>query len=220
MSIILSGQLVGVITIGASTIPPGDTLAELTIRHGRFAPDDPPESSTCSIVLRGDWPKTLNVGDEISIDLEDGTPRFRGQVSDLSLDYVSTTEADLTVTGAGNIARISRRKVGYGDWPAETWSARVDRLMSEADWASYVIDTPLPTYLVAARTGEETTVNAQLAELATTGAAAICDQPDGSILFQPLEARKPQLTDPPPSPSPPISWSTRRFGRNPSRSST
>ena len=42
---------------------------------------------------------------------------------------------------------------------------------------------------MAARAASETSVTAMLTDLAVTGAAALCDLPDGTILLQPLSAR-------------------------------
>jgi len=155
-----------------------------------------------SLVLLGDWPTRVAAGDELQVDV-DAAPRFRGQVTDLALEWVDGVP-QLQVVGAGNLARISRRKVGYGDWPSESWADRVDRVMGEAEWSLYAQDTPrLTGLMVAARAAGETTVNAQLADLAESAGAAICDTPDGTIWIQPLAARQPITSDPAPLEIPP-----------------
>jgi hypothetical protein len=189
--------VIGKVQIGTHIIPLTDALAEITIRHGRETPTDGPTASTCTLILTGSWPEQIRVGDALALDLEDGTPRFRGTVTDMALEWVDLV-GELTIQGAGNVAIVSRAFCGAGDYPAEAWDARVARVMQDAGWSDYVIDTPLPAYQMAARAADQTTVNAQLDELAATGAAAICDEPSGTILFQALEARQPQASDPPP----------------------
>ena len=177
-------------------------LASLTVRTGRVDVLDPPTSSTCALSLVGDpsaWPAGLAVGDALAIDV-DGAPRFRGQVSDLSLEWLEAGAAELAIVGSGNLADVSRRKIGYGAWPEEPWADRVRRVFSEAGVApaAYLIDTPEPVFHEAARAAGETTVNAMLDALSQSAGAAICDLPDGRIFVQALESRAVQAGDPPP----------------------
>ena len=179
-------------------VPDDAVIASLTIRTGRGDVVDPPTTQTCSLsLLREDeWPPGMQAGVDLAIDV-DGRGRFRGQVSDLALDWVDGV-AQLSIQGSGNLARVARRKVGYGAWPQEPWAARVARVFSEAGWSQVVFDDPAPTIQEAARAGGETTVNAQLDALSQSGAAAIVDQGDGSIFVQALSSRQVQAGDPAP----------------------
>jgi hypothetical protein len=62
--------------------------------------------------------------------------------------------------------------------------------MAEANWTAYAVQTGTDDPLVAARLASETTAASELANLAATASAAICDLPDGSILVQAIGARQ------------------------------
>lgn len=187
------------VTLAGAPVPSSVVVADLVIRAGRTDLSDPPTSATCSLALIGPsdaWPARLEAGAELAID-DDDVPLFRGQVSDLGLEWLDGL-ADLSLIGAGNLARISRRKIGYGAWPEEAWADRVRRVLAEAEWADFVIDTPEPTFREAARAGGETTVSAAFDALASSGGASIVDLPDGSVFVQALESRQVQSGDPEP----------------------
>lgn len=187
------------VSLAGVAVPAWAVVASLTIRTGRADLLDPPTSATCSLSLLGSksWPHGIEGGAELAIDVN-GAPRFRGQVSDLGLEWLDATTSLLSVTGSGNLARISRRKIGYGAWPEEAWADRARRVFAEAGWSAYTIDGPEPAFREAARAAGETTVSAQLANLAESGGAAIVDLPDGSVFVQALESRAVQASDPPP----------------------
>jgi hypothetical protein len=182
-------ELAASLTIAGLEVPLAEVLAVATVRHGRREPDDQPTSSTLQLTLTGWAAPTVRCGQAVELAV-DGAPLFRGQVSDLAAAFPDGV-ARLELTASGPLAAIARRKIGYGDWPAEVWSDRAARIMAEAGWSAYTIDPPRSDDVVwmAARAASETSVNAMLADLAITGAACICDQPDGSILLQPLSAR-------------------------------
>jgi hypothetical protein len=177
------------LTIAELVVPLTEVLAEVTIRHGRREPDDGPTSSTLQLTLTGWASSSVRCGQDVLFTV-DGAPRFAGQVSDLAVGFPDGV-ARLELTASGSLARIARRKIGYGAWPAELWHDRASRIMAEAGWTAYTIDAPAPSdeVMMAARAAGETTVNAMLDDLAVTGAACICDMPDGAILLQPLSAR-------------------------------
>ena len=104
----------------------------------------------------------VRCGQEVAFDYA-GAPRFRGQVSDVQISFQDGL-AVLELTAAGNLARIARRKIGYGDWPAELWIDRASRIMAEAGWSAFVIDPPDASDQVymAARLASETSVTAML----------------------------------------------------------
>lgn len=184
-----NGQLIGRVAIAGNDLELADVTATVTIRFGRVDPADSPTASTLQLELLDlDASSRYACGDLIELDLIDTTPRFRGQVTDLQQSW--GPGAALSLTAVGNLARVSRRKVGNADWPQEPWSSRVARLFADADgWSAFAIDPATPNPLVAARLAAETTVEAELSNLAVTAAAAVVDLPDGSILLQPIAAR-------------------------------
>jgi hypothetical protein len=175
--------------IGDVVVPLAEVLADITIRHGRREPDDSPTSSTMQLTLTAWAAPIVRCGQDVRLEVN-AAPRFVGQVSDLAVSFPGGVPR-LELTAASSLARIARRKIGYGDWPAELWQDRASRIMAEAGWTAYQVDAPPASdqVMMAARGAGETTVNAMLEDLATTGAACICDMPDGSILLQPLSAR-------------------------------
>ena len=189
MSVFADGAVISGVEVDGVALDLADVLASVTIRHGVATFGDGPTSSTATLTLRGADVRTPSAGQAFRLETVAGT-RFVGQLSDVAVGW-DGLEARTVLTASGNLAGISRRKVGAGDWPAESWGARVARVFGEADWPAdlLVIETLAGGFQVAARPGEESTVNAQLGALAVTGPAIICDLPDGSILAQEIDAR-------------------------------
>ena len=190
MSVIpAAGSLITGVELDGVALDLAGVLASVTLRHGVAAFGDGPTSSTATLTLRGAAMRTPAAGQTFRLETLAGT-RFVGQLSDVAVGWEG--EARTTLTASGNLASISRRKVGAGDWPVESWGDRVARVFAEADWpAELLVIEALAGggFAVAARPGEESTVNAQLDALAITGPAVICDLPDGSILAQEIDAR-------------------------------
>lgn len=187
--VIPNGQLIGRVSVGGRNLNLAGVTASVTIRFGRVDPTDAPTASTLAldlVDLADAHP--IACGDLIEVDLIGGAPRFRGWVTDLAQTWDEA--GHLSLIGAGNLARIYRRKVGSSDWPQEAWSARVARVFAEAAWAAYSVQAGPDDPPVAARLGSTTTLGAELENLAATAAAAICDLPDGSVLVQAMTARQ------------------------------
>lgn len=189
------------LTIDGASIPLDDVVAQITVRHGLDAAGDPPTASILNLAFLGELGPAFACGMAVAFDI-DTRPRFRGVITDLSVS-IDPDEGRVSLIAAGNLSRISLRKVGYGDWPQETWTARVQRVFSEASWTQYTLQSPPVEFQVASRLAAETTVTAQLADLAATGGATICDLPDGKILVQALGARQPAAGAPAPPALPP-----------------
>jgi hypothetical protein len=188
--VVPNGQLIGRVSIGGRNLNLAGVTASVTIRFGRVDPTDAPTPSSISlelIDLADAHP--INCGDLIEVDLIGAVPRFRGWVTDLAQPWDSDT-GTLELIGSGNLARIYRRKIGNADWPQESWSARVARVFADAEWTAYTVQTGADNPLVASRLASETTLGAELENLATTASAAIVDLPDGSILVQAMTARQ------------------------------
>lgn len=179
------------VAIDGTDLAPETIFASLTIRHGRGSVDDGPLGSTATLTLVDvDRPLTsaFRVGVEIEVDTTGAVPRFRGRITDASLDPADATLAILAVS---TLARISGRPVGAGAWPAESWSDRVERAFTEAgELAALVLEIGDDDPALAARAAEETKLADMLAELAETVPAAIADLPNGSVLVQAVTARK------------------------------
>jgi hypothetical protein len=189
--VITQGQLIERISIGGVNLDLAEVTAAAVIRFGRVDPADAPISCTLSLTLLDlDASQELEAGDLIQLDTLGAAPRFRGQITDLHQSW--SPDGALELVAVGSLGLIARRRIGYGDWPQEPWSARVARVFSEASWTAYTIEkgTSGDDPPVAARLASETTVENELGNLAVTGSAAIVDLPDGSILVQTTSARR------------------------------
>jgi hypothetical protein len=177
-----------------------DVLASLTIVHGRDSLTADPTASTCSLVLRDpprSFTRAFQVGADLAIDIDanagrPGTPahvapRFRGRVTDASLD-----DPDLTVTGAGRRAELRRAgSVSTEAWPApQSWSQRVERFLTDAGVTDFaVIRDPLFDPLLERPPEAEISIGGYLAELAQTVGAAVYDDIDGTIVVHAIGRR-------------------------------
>lgn len=184
------------VVLDGVAVPLAGVLADLTIHHAREDISDEPTASTCQLTLA---PVTkgqvvsFEVGQLLTVTARDGgapsAPRFTGKITDALLDVDR-----LTVIAAGEIARLHMYEIGLADWPAETWTARVQRAFTEAGLASRLELVADPGFdpMLAARTTDTagaTTLGDYLAFLAAMIGAAVSDRPDGRILVQAIGGR-------------------------------
>ena len=172
MNVTATGSLISGVEVDGVALDLADVLAAVTIRHGVATFGDGPTSSTATLTLAGADIRTPAAGQSFRLETLAGT-RFVGQLSDVSVGW-DGVQARTVLTASGNLAGISRRKVGAGDWPAESWGDRVARVFAECRLAGGPAGVETLAgggFQVAARPGEESTVNAQLDALAVTGPA-------------------------------------------------
>ena len=172
-------------------------LADLTIRRGRGDISDEPTADTCQLTLL-DVDKTLvgafEVGQDLVVTVSDdggasSSPRFSGTVTDARLDV-----DELTVIAAGGLAKLRLYVVGDVVWPVETWTARVNRIFTEAGMLARLELEPDPLFNppLAARdpaTAESTTLGDYLTFLAGMVGALVSDRPNGNVFVQAVGAR-------------------------------
>ena len=143
-----------------------------------------------------------------------GSPRFRGRVSDATV-----TDGALSLIAVSSLSWLSRRRIGTGDWPAESWSDRVRRVFGEAGilltwseesepWSAAGLrtwaepdDEPRLTLevggsdpMMAARTGAWITLGSYLERLLASEPATVANLPDGSVLVQAFASRADKRT--------------------------
>ena len=110
----------------------GTVEYNVQITHGRSDIKSTPEPSTASIVIRGAVGVSIQPGDELRIGAYSGVCRFRGSVTDLRVEHLSTTPPTsvTTVTGIGYLARLGMLTTGEDAYAKETTRARVDDVMT------------------------------------------------------------------------------------------
>ena len=111
-----------------------DIEYDLRITHARSDIKSVPEASTAQVILRGSTGQGVNIGDELRISAYSGIFRFRGTVTDLTLDHLSTSPATpvVTVTGIGFLAKLGLLTTGETAYSKESPRDRVDEVISDA----------------------------------------------------------------------------------------
>lgn len=182
------------VRIAGTQVDPGTVVTEaITITHGRAAVGDPPSASSAALILLTPTLPPWSVGDPIVIDSGWG-PLFTGEISDRSIpEHIQTVEhgmcarVELDCTGA--VAVLGRRPVGDEPWPQEAATARAERVLTLAG-VPHTVDVSAETDVqVNPQDIDVRTALDVLDDLAADTAAAIIDLPDGTVLYQPLQAR-------------------------------
>ncbi len=188
--------MIGRVAVSGRDVPLAVVSLDVTTRHARTSIDDGAQASTCTITAYNVTRATLDdyvVGRPLVIELENGTPRFTGTISDARLETPTPYGgATLHVVAVGNLARLGRLYTGDKAMPAELASERVDRVLT-ASGVPFVIQSSADNsddYILAARDPGVVTVLDLLGEVANATAGAVADLPDGRVVFQFLNYRK------------------------------
>lgn len=122
------------VLINDTPVDLADVEYDIRITHARSDIRSQPEASTAQVILRGATALQVNIGDELRIGAYSGVCRFRGTVTDLSMDHLSTTPATpvVTVTGIGFLAKLGLLTTGEDAYSKETVRDRVDAVMANA----------------------------------------------------------------------------------------
>jgi hypothetical protein len=107
---------------------------DVRITHARSDIRSQPEASTAQVILRNAPALSVDIGDELRIGAYSGVCRFRGTVTDLTLDHLSTTPATpvVTVTAIGFLAKLGLLTTGEDAYGKEVVRDRVDAVMADA----------------------------------------------------------------------------------------
>lgn len=187
------------ITLDGTPVPLSEVVADVTIRHGRTGFFDSASASTCQIILTGvtrAFVNSLTPGAKLVVNHDSGTgtaaPRFTGTVTDMSTDGHS----ELTLQAVGILSTVGSKIVQNGPYSAQTWTARVDTVLTAVTVAiPHVIGVPIPPLgnpPLAALTvvlNDEPTVADWLDSMIGYMGAAVADMPDGKLLVQPANSR-------------------------------
>jgi hypothetical protein len=185
------------VTIDGAAYPLAGILADVTIHHGRTDVFDDPSPDTCQITLHDvtkAFVRSVDTGAPLTLDVIE-TPggavssRFKGTITDAGLDVDV-----LSMIAVGRLGTLTQYTIGTSNWPAESWSARVTRIFTEAGLAAILDLYPDPLFnpQLAARdasTAGSTTLGDYLAFLAPMVGAAVADRMSGHILVQAIGSR-------------------------------
>ena len=175
-------------------------LASVSIRHGRDDVDGPLMSSTATLRLRALARSELEAwapGGRLELFDTDADLVYSGRLTDNGLtDDDPRVDARLEVIAASSLADAGRRPVAGHAWPAEAWSARMARILAEAELAGVVQPPPDLVPLAATvpsdpETGYFETLDALAAleaDRQAVGATAF-DAADGTVVVQAFDAR-------------------------------
>ena len=107
---------------------------DVRITHARSDIRSQPEPSTAQVILRNTPALAVDIGDELRIGAYAGICRFRGTVTDLTLDHLSTNPPTpvVTVTAIGFLAKLGLLTTGEDAYAKEVVRDRVDAVMADA----------------------------------------------------------------------------------------
>jgi len=109
-----------------------DVEYDVRITHGRSDIKSTPEPGSAQVIMRGSTGTAIEIGDELRIGAYDGICRFRGSVTDLAIEYISSDPPIpvTTVTGIGYLAKLGLLTTGEDAYSKETTRERVDAVMT------------------------------------------------------------------------------------------
>jgi hypothetical protein len=125
---------IAAILINDAPIDLSEVEYDIRVTHARSDIRSQPEASTAQIIIRKAPGLAVEIGDELRIGAYQGVCRFRGTVTDLVLDHLSTTPATpvVTVTAIGFLAKLGLLTTGEDAYSKEVVRDRVDSVMADA----------------------------------------------------------------------------------------
>lgn len=174
----------------AGTVIDLDTVAyALEYNHGRSTVTDGGSASSASGLIwttTATFPPMGNVGDEITIDVEDRR-QFTGRITDARLTHPAADVAALAFTAAGALAAAGGIRIAAATWPAENAWSRAARIF-DASGLGYRLQGGTHAQIM----GDDiaaTDVLSLIGKLADDTGAALMDTPDGDLWLQYLDVR-------------------------------
>jgi len=122
------------VLINGVAVDLGAVEYNVRLTHGRSDIKSTPEASSAQIIMRGSPGVAVDIGDELRIGAYDGVCRFRGTVTDLRREHLSSDPPIpvTTITGIGFLAKLGLLTTGEDAYSKETPRARVDAVMADA----------------------------------------------------------------------------------------
>ena len=174
------------ITLAGAALDLDDVEYSVSIQHGRSDVTTSPAASNCQIVIRGPVGVAAEIADTIEITAYTER-RFTGEVSDIRIQHLSTEPptAVTTITGIGNLARVSYVQVGISGFSEQTVFQRVDDVLA-ATGLTYLNGAD-PDLVLASIGGSDTQATdalSYLAKVAEWTGGTYFDDPFGRVVFE------------------------------------
>lgn len=157
-----------------------------SIFHGRDDPMSQPSASTVTLEILGPLPTEAVIGAAVGIDaIIDSVvyPRFRGEVSDLQVEWASVDTPTPRIIATGALGRIARRVVGDEPFPQELDGARVNRVLTLAGYPPEPALTDPGVVQVLARDVDAQPAQTLAHETANDGAGVVWEDVTGRLLY-------------------------------------
>lgn len=180
-TVVIDGVTYNSNTIGNLTISKGRTYIWETMRAGY---------ASIQLINTTDTASTIDINDPVTIKLKDfaGTSDitvFTGVVATLENNVMlysgTTTLATMTITAVGNLSRVARTQSSLVDYPEESDSARISRILAECSVTSDTVDGATYTMMARPATTESALNLLNLYALTATG--SIYETSDGKVGF-------------------------------------
>lgn len=176
------------VTVDGTDVPTAQVEYAFQLQAGASDVFAGPTASTCSFAFVNLAPAELGawqVGATLRVyAYGSASPRFTGQVSDLTIQHDPTKpdQARVAGTATGPVARLGGRISGASSWPSEGAGTRAARIIFDASISADVNVDQSQT--VVARDAKPDSALALLSALADSVGAAVYDNADGDVVFE------------------------------------
>ena len=126
------------VKLGGATVPGDVVLADVALRSGRQRSDDGLNTATATVDFLTATPGGLVIAIAQTLQvLVNGTSRFIGKISEITMQETADGPIAYTVVAAGNIAQLERWTIPV-PIVAETAAARAQRAITEAGFTATI----------------------------------------------------------------------------------
>jgi len=190
------------VEIAGNAIDFGDVEYSIYLTHGRSSITDGPRPSTASITLISqDTLPAVSIGDVLRITAH-SLPRFRGTITDLTINHIKDGYARIQLTATGVIAQMGNRYVPIyypTNWDANVFWATRNQVLGALPPGTFPIIRPLLELIMGGRDQYLNLVSpvnlnppnalSYVGSIADWVGGAVVDYPDGSPLVQFYDSR-------------------------------
>ena len=178
------------VKLGGTTVPGDVVLADVALRSGRQRSDDGLNTATATVDFLTATPGGLVIAIAQTLQvLVNGTSRFIGKISEITMQETADGPIAYTVVAAGNIAQLERWTIPV-PIVAETAAARAQRAITAAGFTATIQGGTTYNMGIFGKAGDAPASAADiLSALMSDTGAVVADTGSGAILAQFPEAR-------------------------------